>query len=205
MEILLGEDIILAVISKTINNKDMKKITLLLVVGALFVVTATQAQVSLGLKGGLNFNSADVTGGGVDSKTGYHFGAYAVIKAGAIGIQPEAYFSVQNLSTSGDDIDLSYIQVPILLRLGFAKVLYFNAGPQFGFNTKAESGGVDYSDQIKSMDISAAIGAGLDLPMGLGAQVRYVKALTNASEVAGDSWKNAMVQLSVTYALFGNN
>ncbi|MEO9804206.1 MAG: porin family protein [Reichenbachiella sp.] len=183
----------------------MKKITLLLVVGTLFFTTASYAQVSLGLKGGLNFNSADVSGGGIDSKTGYHIGAYAVIKAGAIGIQPEAYFSVQNVGTSGDDIDLSYIQVPILLRLGFAKVLYFNAGPQFGFNTKAESGGVDYKDQLKNTDISAAIGAGLDLPMGLGAQLRYVKALSNASEISGDSWKNAIVQVSVTYALFGNN
>lgn len=183
----------------------MKKITLLLVVGALFVATASQAQLSLGLKGGLNFNSADVTGVSVDSKTGYHFGAYAVIKAGPIGIQPEAYFSVQNLSSNAGDYDLSYIQVPILLRLGFAKILYFNAGPQFGFNTKAESGGVDFGDQLKGTDISAAIGAGLDLPMGLGAQLRYVKSLSNSSEISGADWKNAMLQVSVTYALFGNN
>lgn len=183
----------------------MKKITLLLVVGTFFLATASYAQVSLGVKGGLNFNSADVSGGGIDSKTGYHIGAYAVVKAGPIGIQPEAYFSVQNLSADGGDYDLSYIQVPILLRLGFAKILYFNAGPQFGFNTKAEVGGDDLSDQLKGTDISAAVGAGLDLPMGLGAQLRYVKSLSNSSEVSGFNWKNSIVQLSVTYALFGNN
>ncbi|MEO9966234.1 MAG: porin family protein [Reichenbachiella sp.] len=183
----------------------MKKITLLLVVGTLFLATATQAQVSFGLKGGLNFSTADVDGLSVDSKTGYHFGAYAVIKAGPIGIQPEAYFSAQKLSADGEDVDLSYIQVPILLRLGFAKILYLNAGPQFGINTKAELGGGDIKDDIKGMDLSAALGAGLDLPMGLGAQVRYVKGLTNASEINGVDWKNAMFQVSVTYALFGNN
>jgi len=182
----------------------MKKITLLLVIGALFMATASQAQLTVGLKGGLNFNSADVSDVDVDKKTGYHFGAYAVIKAGPIGIQPEAYFSVQSLSTSGDDIDLSYVQVPILLRLGILKVLYLNAGPQFGFNTKAKIGDQDLKDEIKGMDLSIALGAGLDLPMGLGAQVRWVKALSNAAEGGGD-WKNSMVQLSVTYALFGKN
>lgn len=182
----------------------MKKLTLL-VLTTLFVAFTAEAQLSLGLKGGLNFNSADVSGGGIDSKTGYHFGAYAVVKAGPIGIQPEAYFSVQNLSSNAGDYDLSYIQVPILLRLGFAKVLYFNAGPQFGINTKAQDpSGADLSN-FKGTDISAAVGAGLDLPMGLGAQLRYVKALSNASEVSGIDWKNAMVQVSVTYALFGNN
>ena len=182
----------------------MKKITLI-VLTTVFFVAAAQAQVSLGLKGGLNFNSADVSGGGFDSKTGYHFGAYAVVKAGPIGIQPEAYFSVQNISSDAGDFDLSYIQVPVLLRLGFAKILYFNAGPQFGINTKAKDpSGADLTN-FKSTDISAAVGAGLDLPMGLGAQLRYVKALTNASEVSGADWKNAMFQVSVTYALFGNN
>lgn len=182
----------------------MKKISLLLVVAALFMVSAAQAQLSVGLKGGLNFNSADVSGGDVDSKTGYHIGAYAVIKAGPIGIQPEAYFSVQNLSTDADDYDLSYIQVPVLLRLGILKVLYLNAGPQFGFNTKAEYGGQDFKDELKGMDTSIALGAGLDLPMGLGAQVRWVKALSNAAEGGGD-WKNSMVQLSVTFALIGKS
>lgn len=184
----------------------MKKITLLLVVGALFIATASQAQLTVGLKGGLNFNSADVSDTGInpDNKTGYHFGAYAVIKAGPIGIQPEAYFSAQSLGTSGDDIDLSYIQVPLLLRLGILKVLYLNAGPQFGFNTKAKIGDQDLKDEIKGMDTSIALGAGLDLPMGLGAQVRWVKALSNAAEDGGD-WKNSMVQLSVTFALIGKS
>lgn len=185
--------------------KNMKKITLLLVIGALFMATASQAQLTVGLKGGLNFATADVDGASVDSKTGYHIGAYAVIKAGPIGIQPEAYFSVQNLSSNAGDYDISYIQVPVLLRLGILKVLYLNAGPQFGFNTKAEAGGVDFKDQIKGMDTSIALGAGLDLPMGLGAQLRWVKSLASISEDGDTDWKNSMVQLSVTFALMGKS
>ncbi|SMD37044.1 Outer membrane protein beta-barrel domain-containing protein [Reichenbachiella faecimaris] len=185
----------------------MKKITLLLVIGALFMTTASQAQLTVGLKGGLNFNSADVDGlaTDVDNKTGYHFGAYAVIKAGPIGIQPEAYFSVQSVSTDADDYDLSYIQVPILLRLGLLKVLYLNAGPQFGINTKAKYGDVDLKDDIKGLDTSIALGAGLDLPLGLGAQLRWTKSLSSIAEDGDTDWKNSMVQLSVTYALIGKN
>ena len=186
----------------------MKKITLLLVVGALFMATASQAQLTVGLKGGLNFATADVSGAGidVDNKTGYHFGAYAVVKAGPIGIQPEAYFSVQNLSTDAGDLDLSYLQVPVLLRLGILKVLYLNAGPQFGINLKAKDfDGDDFKDDLKGLDTSIALGAGLDLPMGLGAQVRWVKSLGNVSDVDGLDWKNSMIQLSVTFALIGKS
>lgn len=183
----------------------MKKITLLLVVGTLFIATASHAQLTVGLKGGLNFVTADVDGVDVDNKTGYHIGAYAVIKAGPIGIQPEAYFSVQNLSSDVGDYDISYIQIPVLLRLGILKVLYLNAGPQFGFNTKAEIGGVDFKDEVKGMDTSIALGAGLDLPMGLGAQLRWVKSLASISEDGDTDWKNSMVQLSVTFALMGKS
>ncbi|WP_422361913.1 porin family protein [Reichenbachiella sp.] len=184
----------------------MKKITLLLVIGALFMATASQAQLTVGLKGGLNFNSADVSSNiDVDNKTGYHFGAYAVVKAGPIGIQPEAYFSVQNLSTDAGDLDLSYLQVPVLLRLGFAKILYFNAGPQFGINLKAEDPVGDDIEDLKSLDTSIALGAGLDLPMGLGAQLRWVKSLANQSDASGVDWKNSMIQASITFALIGNN
>lgn len=184
----------------------MKKITLLLVVGTLFIATASQAQLTVGLKGGLNFATADVTGVDVDNKTGYHFGAYAVVKAGPIGIQPEAYFSVQNLSSDAGDYDLSYLQVPVLLRLGILKVLYLNAGPQFGINLKAkDEDGDDFKDNLKGMDTSIALGAGLDLPMGLGAQLRWVKSLGNVSDVDGFDWKNSMIQASVTFALIGKN
>ncbi|WP_420579648.1 porin family protein [Reichenbachiella sp.] len=184
----------------------MKKITLLLVIGALFMANASQAQLTVGLKGGLNFATADVTGVSVSNKTGYHIGAYAVVKAGPIGIQPEAYFSVQNLSSDVGDFDLSYVQVPVLLRLGILKVLYLNAGPQFGFNLKAkDSSGTDFKDNLKGMDTSIALGAGLDLPMGLGAQLRWVKSLANVSDVSGLDWKNSMIQASVTFALMGNN
>lgn len=184
----------------------MKKITLLLVIGALFMATASQAQLTVGLKGGLNFATADVTGGvDVDNKTGYHFGAYSVIKLGPIGIQPEAYFSVQNLSSDVGDYDLSYLQVPVLLRLGILKVLYLNAGPQFGINLKAEDPIGNDLEDFKSLDTSIALGAGLDLPFGLGAQVRWVKSLANLSKDDAQDWKNSMVQLSVTFALIGKS
>lgn len=50
-----------------------------------------QAQVALGIKGGLNFASIDASTN-VDSRTGFNAGAFALFKLTKIGIQPELLF-----------------------------------------------------------------------------------------------------------------
>ncbi|UXP32332.1 PorT family protein [Reichenbachiella agarivorans] len=181
------------------------------------------AQIELGVKAGLNFNSASIdaasNGGSVkdvaDTRTGYHFGAYAVIALGPLALQPEAYYSVQ-----GADIDVNgakgainsnYLQVPVLLRFNFLKMFNVHVGPQFGFVIKNEldaNGSVeDLKNDTKSGDFSIAAGAGVDLPFNLNVNVRYVKGFTEMmddnSASGVESMKNAMFQVSIGYALLG--
>lgn len=177
----------------------MKKITIL----ALFVictVVGANAQVALGIKGGLNFASLDGKDLDVDSKTGYHFGAFAEIGLAGIAIQPELLFSTKG----GDDFDLTYLEVPVLLKKNFAKVLNVHLGPQFGILTKAEASDVDVKDFLKSTDLSLAVGAGLNLPVGLIGGVRYVYGLSDINDGLGTEIKNRTIQVYVGWKFAGN-
>ncbi|MGE0589528.1 MAG: outer membrane beta-barrel protein, partial [Cyclobacteriaceae bacterium] len=56
-----------------------------------------QAQFAIGVKGGLNFSKLDVSQGAsnIDNRSGFHGGAFGLIKFSKIGIQPEIIFSKQ--------------------------------------------------------------------------------------------------------------
>ncbi len=177
----------------------MKKILLFSMI-FLAALTVSNAQISGGIKGGLNFANVDATGD-PDGKTGFHFGAFANIGLAGISLQPEILYSTKG----ADDFDLTYVEVPILLKKNFAKVVNIHLGPQFGFLTKAESNDVDVKDFVKGTDLSLAVGGGLDLPMGLSAGLRYVLGLSDINDFdGGDEIKNRTFQVYVGYRLFGN-
>lgn len=185
----------------------MKKLSLLVVLVAFTMATAL-AQIGLGIKGGVNFANVDIQDVSTDSKTGFHFGAFVEVGLGGIHLQPEVLFNTKGASIEGtDDLDLTYLEIPILLKKNFAKVLNIHLGPQFGILTKAEdSDGNDVKDFLKGSDISAVFGAGVDLPGGLGGGARYVLGLGDISEQEFSSVdvKNRTFQIYIQYKLFGN-
>lgn len=143
---------------------------------------SAHAQAGFGIKGGLNFatlNNVD----DVDSRTGFHFGVFGQIPLSKnIALQPEALISTQGAKLDAGDINLNYINVPILLRLTVIKIINIHFGPQFGFNTKAEVGDSDIKEMVKNADFSAAVGAGVNLPFRLEAGLRYNIGLSDISD-----------------------
>jgi hypothetical protein len=180
----------------------MKKILLftMVFVGAY---SFANAQVSGGIKGGVNFSNLN-TDGDPDGKTGYHVGAFLNIGLGGISLQPEFLYSVKG----AEDFDLTYIEIPILLKKNFAKVINIHLGPQLGILTKAESdfgtGTQDVKEFLKGTDLSLVFGAGVDLPMGLSGGLRYVLGLSDIDDNAfGTEIKNKTFQIYIGYKLFG--
>ena len=178
-----------------------------------------QAQVALGIKGGLNFASIDASTS-VDSRTGFHGGAFALFKLTKIGIQPELLFSSQGFKIkdvvlpggSGDITSTyNYINIPVLLKIYLVAGLNLQVGPQFGFVSKAEVETVDISgnssvsdvkDQLKGSDLSAAIGLGWDLPFGLTVDGRYNLGLSDINDSASaETIKNQVFQVSVGWKI----
>jgi hypothetical protein len=204
-------------INQTLYN--MKK----LILSALFVsasLFAAQAQVSGGLKAGLNFADQKWSFGNIsldtDSRTGFHVGGYLNLSlAGAISIQPELIYSAQGGRFTGDGEDVTlavdYLNLPIMLRYNINDMINIQAGPQFGYllsaNGKADGQSDDISEMYKPLDVALGVGAGIELPMGLTASVRYNLGLSNIADTEdGEDFtiKNNVIQISVGFRLFGN-
>ena len=191
---------------------------------SLFVLAGlsaySQAQVAIGIKGGLNFATLNVSSSSTvstayNSRTGYHFGAFALFKFGKIGIQPELLFSKQgtnySFSTTSGEANFDYINIPIILKLYTAAGINIQVGPQIGFLSGAEAkqtiGGVttttNLSSFYKNNDISLALGLGWDLPFGLTIDARYNLGLTKINDGTNPSdTKNQVIQISAGFKLF---
>ena len=200
----------------------MKK-SILMSIGLLIlsVMSYGQAQVAFGLKGGLNLAKLDISQGvsNVDNRTGFHGGAFALIKLTKIGIQPEVLFSKQGatykVNTTDVDANFDYINVPVLLKLYLAGGLNLQLGPQFGFLTTSEivstTSSIKTTQDVKSLldkkyEMAVAAGIGWDLPFGVTLDARYniglsdieYKATTTSPPV---TFKNQVIQISLGYKL----
>ena len=110
----------------------MKKVLILLTV--TLCSTSFYAQdLDLGIKAGMNFsNITDATG--LSNRTGFVFGAFAGAKLGdKIGIQGDLLYSQQGAEFDGGEIDLNYVNVPVVLKYFLTESIHIHGGPQFGF------------------------------------------------------------------------
>jgi hypothetical protein len=195
------------------------KVCLVIVSFSLLSLAANaQASVGIGIKGGLNFaklSGSQSLSTNYNNRTGYHFGAYALIKVGKIGIQPELLYSKQGttytVSTQNWDANFSYINIPIILKLYTVAGINIQVGPQFGFASSGDLKSTigtatttyNYKDFIKGSDISAAMGLGWDLPFGLSIDARYNLGLSNNNNSgASGNLKNQVIMVSAGYRLF---
>lgn len=171
---------------------------------------------SLGVEGGATFADLDVSDGDADlgSQTGFRVAGVARYGFGGMfGVQTGVGYSQKGAEDDTDptattNIDLSYIEVPVLLTLdiptGPAPVSpRLFAGPQVSFESTCElgieSGGtsvnVDCDDpsvgeaalDTKSTDVSLVFGGGLDFglggPLSVTLDGRYDLGLTDINDV----------------------
>lgn len=175
----------------------------------------SHSQISIGLKGGMNLSSlkgANFNSIDFEYKTGYHGGVYGNIHLGKkIGIQSEILYSTQGGSVDdglqAGDIDLNYLNVPLMLRYSGKSGFYLEAGPQFGFRTNEVDFG-DFSGTVNQSDLSICGGVGYMGIFPFGAGLRYNLGLSktgelDTSEVMGADLKNGVFQLSIYWQLFG--
>jgi hypothetical protein len=169
----------------------MKKL-ILIVFTALLTFSAFAQGVDFGIKGGANFATlTDVSG--LDNKTGFVIGVFGGLKFNdKVGIQADILYSQQGAKFSLGDIDLDYVNVPVVIRYFIVQGLNVQAGPQFGFIIE------DNDADVESFDLAGVLGVGYDLPMGLRLAARYNFGLTDAVKDSGS--KNAVFNLSVGYS-----
>ena len=204
----------------------MKKFFTLVVLLATMTVAA-QAQVKVGVKGGLNLTSMKLSKDVVDksNQAGFFIGPTVkfTLPVVGLGIDAAALYDQRSAEVGDGKIKLQSIQVPVNLRYGFglgstASIFLF-AGPQFGFNVGDKTfESVDAATKtasewtLKSSNLSANVGLGLMLLNHLQVSANYniaigktgdfnvVKATTDTvvDAVKGDTKANSW-QLSVAY------
>jgi hypothetical protein len=193
----------------------MKKALSVLVVLTM-ISTATFAQLSGGIRAGLNLTNQkfksddfDLDDKG-DMKAGFQIGLYLVGNLSEkLAVQPELVFS--GFGANGDDGDLkmNYLSIPVLLRYNINEMINIHAGPQFGILMSAKGDDDDVKDLYNGADIGLAIGLGLDFGK-FNAGARYYQGMTNVASddfTLGSDLKatNSAIQLVVGYKLFGGD
>jgi hypothetical protein len=141
-----------------------------------------------------------------DSRTAFHAGLFMTYMfSDRIGLQPELLYnqegSTWKISNEKTTVKMHYLSLPILVRYQPIELLNIHAGPQFSYRMKAESGDENLEDETKDLEIGAAVGAGIDLPIGLGFSARYIFGLSDAFDLEDVTVKNNVIQISVTYRL----
>jgi hypothetical protein len=119
-----------------------KKITFLLFAIVLMAVAPVQAQVKLGVKGGLNITNMSLNSDIVSSsnRTGFFIGPTLkfTLPVVGLGIDAAALYDQREAKSDDKTIKSQSLNIPINLRyiigLGSIAGIYFAAGPQFGFN-----------------------------------------------------------------------
>ena len=195
----------------------MKKELLFLL--SLFMFTGLHAQslFELGVKTGVNLSTQTTKGAAtnVDSqfKPGFHAGAYGnFFILEKVAAQLEIMFSQKGSKWSdpyfsGKD-NLSYVDIPVLVRFQALDLISIYAGPQFSLMTGAKQipdgeDAIDASGYYKSTDFGVVVGAELNLPMKLSIALRYIEgfSVTTESTYYIDQWKNRVIQLSLSYPI----
>ena len=163
------------------------------------VCIGAKAQVSLGVKGGVNFSKINADNLNESTRTGYQAGLFARF-GNAFYVQPEAYLSSTGGKFTTDDgnfhanVNFTNVSVPVLLGHSFGeKNLNFRlmVGPVYTYTlNKSES----FSDNTnaavadfghyKNSSVGFQAGGGVDIGP-ITADLRYEGGLTKVSDDFG--------------------
>lgn len=189
-----------------------------LFVAALLLVgfTGMAQTFQLGIKGGVNvsnFNGGNFNNIDKKALVGFHAGGFLNFQFGDhFSLQPEVLFSSQGAklkeSTDEQNIRLSYINVPVMLKYRFTGGFYLEAGPQIGFKVDESIGDEEVDNFAKSTDLSVAGGLGFHSSSGLGIGARYTAGVSKVGDfdagMIDPDFKNGVIQVSLFYTLFNN-
>jgi Outer membrane protein beta-barrel domain len=202
--------------------KKMKRAVLIFLV-TLATGMVAQAQVALGVKGGISSSNVDVNNvkntftqfKDKENITGYHLGAFVRVKAGPLLIQPEGVFTssggkialVQDQNgtevESEEKFRFNRLDVPLLVGLQFLKVVRLQAGPVASVLVEGKMGDQSIKNYLDKSDFGWQAGLGFDIGK-LTADVRYERVKREYTNQASSfDMGNQQVILSLGYKILG--
>ena len=185
----------------------MKKVlcTLFVAVCCMAMAIPANAQVSFGVKGGLNLSKdwkiADTTINNVkENSTGFFIGPMIEATVPIVGLGVDG--AVMYSQRGSGDLKQQGIEVPVSLKysigVGDMAAIFFAAGPDFYFNLKdVDIAGIDKKDA----QVGLNLGAGVKLINHIQIGVNYQFALGNSFKIMNSDVKNKLNtwQISLAY------
>lgn len=183
----------------------MKKI-LFTILSILIISSAVQAQhVNVGLKGGLNlYTILGDNSSSYDPIPGYHVGLLGHIHLTPVfALQPEIVFSTQGAKDKNNSdlqLDMNYINIPLLFQYMYDNGFRMEAGPQFGILASAKAGSTDVKSNYNDYDIGFSVGVSYVKPStGFGYDIRYNHGLYNINVNDANKSYNRGIQVGFFY------
>lgn len=186
----------------------MKKVlsTLFVAICCMAMAMPAQAQVSFGVKGGLNLSKMDGKVGNLDinnvkeNSTGFFIGPMIEATVPIVGLGVDG--AVMYSQRGSGDLKQQGIEVPVNLKysigVGDMAAIFFAAGPDFYFNLKdVDIAGIDKKDA----QVGLNLGAGVKLINHIQIGVNYQFALGNSFKIMNSDVKNKLNtwQISLAY------
>lgn len=168
----------------------------ILTLGFMAITPTTQAQ-KIGVRAGITY--ANVSGDAdTDALTGFYAGVFkeVTLVPELFFLQPEVQYSMQGFKSDDTNYSIGYVNVPVMGKVYLLKLISLEAGPQIGFKISDNFPG-DSGEDLKTVDMGIAGGAGLNFPFGLGINVRYIQGFTDI--IDGVDGKNQVLQLGASF------
>ncbi len=188
----------------------MKSIITTLFFVFLMAGVATAQHANIGIKGGLNaftVNFDDDSNN--DWKIGFHLGLLGHFHlSDQFALQPEVVFSTQGakyeIAGTEADLNLNYVNIPVLFQYMFDNGFRLQAGPQVGIlvsaNSEANNNSLDMKDDFETIDLGLSVGVSYINPeSNFGVDLRYNHGLTNINASGNVNAYNRGLQAGVFY------
>lgn len=157
----------------------MKKNMIIMLILVAFGMNAFGQGITFGVKAGANFSNLKIS---FDSEGASPDGATSIYLGGLIDVglsekmhfQPELLYSIEGAK----DADVSYVNIPLMLKYYLVEGFNIQAGPQVGILVDAEGG----TDGLKGTNFGLNFGAAFEVVGGFFADARYNLGLSNIAE-----------------------
>ncbi|NLP58296.1 outer membrane beta-barrel protein [Lutibacter sp. B1] len=166
----------------------MKKRNLLLVFTLFATIFAAKAQGEYGIKAGISYNSngdyseiindtkqaIDDEG---DSKSGFHVGVYGKYNLGPLYLRPELVYTKTKSEYNNGDLEISKLDVPVLVGFKVFGPLSAFVGPSFQYILDSEFENFNYDEVENDLTVGVNLGVGVEIGR-LGIDARYERGFS---------------------------
>lgn len=180
----------------------MKLKSIILAAGLLLGVTLQAQEFRLGIKA--NAGSSNLIGlAGSNPRTSIGGGLFASFKFAIIGVQADVLYQTFGAQSTGYDLPISYIQIPIVAKWHLLPFLNIQGGPYYGtFISENDDPDVFNSDNFNKSDVGAVAGVGAQF-WRIHVDARYhmgFNQVFNSANTPGSSGKNSALMIGAGFS-----